>query len=167
MLGGVALAAMALVGCEKKQEVKAPPPPAEVNVISVAPQTIPVENSFVAQVESAHQVEIVTRVNGFLEKILYQEGDVVKLGQLMFQLDQKPFIAQVEAAKGSLANNEAQLWTAKANLKRVEPLAKLDAASKSDLDNAIGSVQSASPGKSSASVCYLQHRAIQDYKPSV
>ncbi|SHO42668.1 efflux RND transporter periplasmic adaptor subunit [Desulfopila aestuarii] len=143
MLGGIILAAMVLAGCEKKQEVKAPPPPAEVNVITVTPKVIPVEASFVAQVESAHQVEIVARVNGFLEKILYYEGDVVKQGQTMFQMDQKPFLAQVEAAKGSLANNKAQLWTAQANLKRVEPLAKLDAASKSDLDNAIGSVQSA------------------------
>jgi len=143
ILGTIALTALALIGCEKKQEVKAPPPPAEVNVITVTTKTIPVQATFVAQVESAHQVEIVTRVNGFLEKILYHEGDVVKQGQLMFQLDQKPFIAQVEAAKGALANNKAQLWTAKANLKRVEPLAKLDAASKSDLDNAIGSVQSA------------------------
>lgn len=143
MVGGAVLAALALVGCEKKQEVNAPLPPAEVNVINVTPQTIPVEASFVAQVESAHQVEVVARVNGFLEKILYREGDVVQQGETMFVMDQKPFKAQVEAAKGALANNQAQLWTAKANLKRVEPLAKLDAASKSDLDNAIGAVQSA------------------------
>lgn len=143
MLGTIALVALVLTGCEKQQEVKAPPAPAEVNVITVTPQTIPVEASFVAQVESAHQVEIVTRVNGFLEKILYREGEVVKQGQQMFLLDQKPFKAQVEAMKGALANNQAELWTAKANLSRVEPLAKLDAASKSDLDNAIGSVQSA------------------------
>lgn len=139
----VVLAVFLLAGCEKKEEIKVSPPPAEVQVVTVSPKTIPVDASFVAQVESTHQVEIVTRVNGFLDKILYREGDVVKQGQIMFQLDQKPFVAQVEAAKGALANNEAQLWTARANLKRVEPLAKLDAASKSDLDNAIGSVQSA------------------------
>jgi membrane fusion protein, multidrug efflux system len=142
-LGCAVLLTLTLTACEKKQEVKAPPPPAEVNAITVTPQTIPVETSFVAQVESAHQVEIVARVNGFLEKILYKEGDVVKKGQKMFLMDKKPFIAQVEAEKGALANNKAQLWTAQANLNRVEPLAKLDAASKSDLDNAIGSVKAA------------------------
>lgn len=140
--GSAALLALTLAACDKKQEVQAPPP-AEVSAISVTPQTIPVELSFVAQVESAHQVEIVARVNGFLEKILYKEGDVVKAGQKMFLMDQKPFIAQVEAMRGALANNKAQLWTAQANLNRVRPLAKLDAASKSDLDNAIGAVQSA------------------------
>ena len=143
ILACAALLALSLTACEKKQEVKAPPPPAEVNAITVTPKTIPIEVTFVAQVESAHQVEIVARVNGFLDKILYKEGDMVKEGQKMFLMDQKPFIAQVEAMKGALANNKAQLWTAQANLNRVMPLAKLDAASKSDRDNALGSVQSA------------------------
>jgi len=143
MLVGMTLAVLSLAGCDKKQEANTPPPPVEVSVVTVTPRTIPVEASFVAQVESVHQVEIVARVNGFLEKILYREGDVVEKGQTMFLMDQKPFKAQVEAMKGALANNKAQLWTAQANLNRVEPLAKLDAASKSDLDNAIGAVQSA------------------------
>jgi membrane fusion protein (multidrug efflux system) len=143
IISSIILAVLTIAGCEKKQDAKPPPPPAEVNVVTVTPRTIPVEVSFVAQIESAHQVEIVARVNGFLEKILYKEGEVVKQGQTMFLMDQKPFKAQVEAMKGALANSEAQLWTAKANLGRVEPLAKLDAASKSDLDNAIGAVQSA------------------------
>ncbi len=143
VLGCLALMTLALTACEKEQEAPPPPLPAEVNAITVTPKTIPFQVSFVAQVESAHQVEIVTRVNGFLEKILYREGEVVKTGQEMFLMDQKPFIAQVDAMRGALANNKAQLWTAQANLKRVKPLAKLDAASKSDLDNAIGAVQSA------------------------
>jgi len=143
ILGCAVFLALTQTACEKKQEVQPPPPPAEVNAITVTPKTIPLEATYVAQIMSAHQVEIVARVNGFLEKILYKEGDVVKKGQKMFLMDQKPFIAQVEAMQGALANNKAQLWTARANLKRVKPLAELDAASKSDLDNAIGSVQAA------------------------
>ncbi len=132
---------LALAACDDPQ-VKTPPP-AEVNTITVTAKTIPVKSAFVAQVESAHQVEIVARVNGFLDKILYNEGEVVQQGQDMFLMDQKPFIAQVEAAQASLANHKAQLWTAQANLDRIEPLAELDAASKSDRDNAIGAAQSA------------------------
>lgn len=143
ILGCAALAAITLTACEKKQEVKTPPPLPEVNVITVTPQTIPWETSFVGQIASAHQVEIVARVSGFLEKILYKEGAVVKQGEKMFLMDQKPFIAQVEAARGALENSKAQLWSSQANLKRVKPLAELDAASKSDLDNAIGAAQSA------------------------
>lgn len=135
-------ATLSLTACEKP-EVKVTPPPVEVQAIKVKPRTVPVKTSFVAQVESSHQVEIVARVNGFLEQILYEEGSVVKKGQIMFLMDQKPFKAQVEAERGALANNEALLWTAQSNLDRIKPLADLDAASKSDLDNAIGSVNSA------------------------
>lgn len=142
-LGCVALVILTFSACEKKKEVKPTPLPTEVNVVTVTPKTIPLEASYVARVESAHQVEIVARVNGFLEEILYKEGDVVNQGQKMFRMDQKPFIAQIEAASGALRKNKAQLWTAEANLNRVRPLAELDAASKSDLDNAIGAVQSA------------------------
>jgi len=142
-LGLVAFAALSLTGCDKKPEVKSSPAPVEVNVVKVESQTVPVSTSFVAQVESSHQVDIVARVNGFLDEIKYQEGDVVKKGQTLFLMDQKPFIAQVEAARGALSNSQAQLWTAQANLNRVQPLAALDAASKSDLDNAIGSVKAA------------------------
>jgi membrane fusion protein (multidrug efflux system) len=141
--------ALLLTGCSK-EEVKAPPAPVEVPVIKVEPQTVPVATSFVAQVESSHQVEIMARVNGFLDKINYREGDVVKKGQTLFLMDQKPFLAQVEAARGALANTKAQLWTAQANLNRIQPLVALDAASKSDLDNAIGAVKSAEAAVHSA-----------------
>ncbi|MCD6187533.1 MAG: biotin/lipoyl-binding protein, partial [Desulfuromusa sp.] len=141
-LSFVILVALNMVAC-KKEEVKAPPAPAEVNAVKIEPQTVPVEVTFVAQVESSHQVEIVARVNGFLDKILYREGAVVKEGQTMFLMDQKPYKTQVVAARAALANTEAQLWTAQSNLNRIKPLVELDAASKSDLDNAIGAVKSA------------------------
>jgi membrane fusion protein (multidrug efflux system) len=142
VLAAMVMTALTLTACEK-QEVKAPPVPVEVSVIKVEPQTVPVATTFVAQVESSHQVEIMARVKGFLDKILYREGAVVKQGQTLFLMDKKPFVAQVEAARGALENHKAQLWTAQANLNRIQPLAALDAASKSDLDNAIGAVKSA------------------------
>lgn len=135
------LSLLACIACDKP--APPPPPPAEVTAVTLAPQTVPVSVQFVAQVESSHQVEILPRVSGFLDKILYKEGELVKAGQVMFRIDPKPFQAAVAAAKGEVANREAQLWTAKANLDRVKPLAALDAASKSDLDNATGEVQSA------------------------
>lgn len=145
----IVLTALILTACGK-EEVKAPPVPVEVPAVKVESETVPVTVSFVAQVESSHQVEIMARVNGFLEKILYREGEVVQQGQTLFLMDQKPFIAQVEAARGSLTNTKAQLWTAQANLNRIKPLAELDAASKSDLDNATGSVKSAKAAVHSA-----------------
>lgn len=104
--------ALALVGalaaCSKE-----PPPPQRpapmVSVLEIKPQTIPIMPTFVAQTESSQQVDIVARVSGFLDKIAYQEGDLVKEGQVLFQLDPKPFEAQLEAAKGELQAQEARL----------------------------------------------------------
>src|SRR5215831_17154233 len=131
------LAAVIAAGCSgEKQEQQRPPP--QVSVITVTPQTIPYIASFVAQTESSRQVDIVARVSGFLDKIAYPEGELVKEGQLLFQLDPKPFEAQVEAAKGEVLAQTARFTTADATLKRVKPLAQQNAMSQADLDRAQG-----------------------------
>jgi len=132
-----AAAAVLVAGCTKE----APPPqrlPPEVTVITVAPQNIAYTPSFVAQTESSRQVNIVARVSGYLDKIAYQEGEVVKEGQLLFQLDPKPFQAQLDAARGELQSQQARFTTADANLRRVKPLAQQNALPQSDLDRAQG-----------------------------
>jgi membrane fusion protein (multidrug efflux system) len=85
----------------------------------------------------------VARVSGFLEKIVYTEGNLVQEGDVMFIMDRKPFLAEVDAAQGELEASEARLWTAKANLDRTRPLAEADALSQSDLDRAIGDYKAA------------------------
>jgi len=136
-------AAAVIAGCSKQA---APPPqrPApEVSVVTVQPRTVPAVASFVAQTESSRQVDIVARVSGFLDKIAYREGDLVRDGQLLFQLDPKPFQAQLEAARGELQAQQARLTTAAANLGRVKPLARQNALSQSDLDRAQGDFDAA------------------------
>jgi len=82
-------------------------------------------------------------VSGYLDRIAYQEGEVVKEGQLLFQLDPKPFQAQLGAARGELQAQQARFTTADANLKRVKPLTAQNALSQSDLDRAQGEFDSA------------------------
>lgn len=139
----VAVAVLVLAaGCSKE----APPPqkPApQVSVLTVTPQTIPYVMTFVAQTESSQQVDIVARVSGYLDKIAYREGELVQEGQLLFELDPKPFRAQLDAARGELKAQQARLATAKANLGRIRPLAKMDAMSRADLDKAQGEHDSA------------------------
>ena len=133
----VALAA----GCSKE----APPPPRpapQVTVITATPKTIPFVATFVAQTESSQQVDIVARVSGYLDKIAYREGELVKAGQVLFQIDPRPFQAQLDAAKGELLAQQARFATAKANLARIKPLAAQDAVSKADLDRAQGDYDS-------------------------
>jgi membrane fusion protein (multidrug efflux system) len=99
--------------------------------------------TFVAQTESSRQVDIVARVSGYLDRIAYREGELVREGQVLFQLDQKPFLAQLDAAKGELLAQQARFATAKANLERVKPLAAQDALSRADLDRAQGDYDAA------------------------
>ena len=136
------LVSFPISGC-KKQPPSKTQPTAEVAVVSLQPVDIPVDESFVAQVRSSRQVSIMARVSGFLEQITYQEGGLVKKGQLMFKFDRKPLQAQVDAVRAEIDIRKAQLDTAQANLNRIKPLADQDAVSKSDLDNAIGSVKTA------------------------
>jgi membrane fusion protein, multidrug efflux system len=140
----IALAVL-LAGCSKEEAKPQPQqrPAPEVVVQTVVPRDIPFTPTFVAQTESSQQVNIVARVSGFLDKIAYQEGDFVKEGQLLFQLDPKPFQAQLEAARGELQAQQARFTTSQANLGRVKPLAQENALSQADLDKAQGEFDSA------------------------
>ena len=135
-----------LAGCSNREKPKEPPPVAEVVAITVQPRTMPLSVPFVAQIQSSHQVDVVARVSGFLEKIGYHEGGQVREGQILFQIDKKPFLAAADAVKAEVEIRESQLWTARASYNRIKPLADQNAASKSDLDNAIGAVKSAEAG---------------------
>jgi membrane fusion protein (multidrug efflux system) len=142
LLWFAAIATVSVAACSK-EEAAPQRPPAQVSVMTIAPQTIPYISTFVAQTESSQQVEIVARVSGFLDKIAYQEGDLVKAGQVLFQLDPKPFQAQLQAAQGEVQAQQARLTTASANLARIKPLAEQNALSQSDLDRAQGEFDAA------------------------
>ena len=137
LLAGAAL--VLLAGCEK-EEAAAPPPP-EVTVLKVEPRDTPIVYEYIAQTQSPQQVNIVARVNGFLDKQLYTEGEIVKEGKVLFVMDQKPFIAQLDAMQAAYDQAKASHDTAAANLKRVKPLAAVNALSQKDLDDATGSEQ--------------------------
>lgn len=134
-------AVLVVAGCGKPA-APPPPPPPEVSVIKVEVRDTPVTAEYVALTQSPQQVSIVARVAGFLDKQPYTEGSVVKPGQVLFQMDTKPFVVQLDAANASRASAKAAHDTALANLKRVKPLVELNALSQKDLDDAIGQEQS-------------------------
>ncbi|MFZ2447874.1 MAG: efflux RND transporter periplasmic adaptor subunit [Syntrophobacteraceae bacterium] len=143
----IALAVMlAAAGCEKQDATRSVggKGPAEVTVVTVTPKDEPVSSEFIAQVQSSRQVNIQARVNGFLEQRVYTEGEIVKAGQTLFLMDQKPFQAQLDQTKAALAMQEAALDVARKNLARVKPLAAANALSQKELDDATGQFQSAS-----------------------
>ena len=112
-------------------------PPTAVTIVEIKPQDTPEIPEFTGKTASSRQVEIRARVEGYLEKIAYTEGSMVKSGQLLFQLDPSQFQAALASAKATLAQHQALLTNAELTLKRVRPLAKQNAISQQDLDNAI------------------------------
>ncbi|MCB1704151.1 MAG: efflux RND transporter periplasmic adaptor subunit [Halioglobus sp.] len=99
---------------------------------------MPVTTIFVAQTQSSQAVNIQARVSGFLEQRVYTEGAEVKAGQVLFEMDKRPFQAQVNGAAAALQRNMAALEVARANLARTKPLVEQNALSQRDLDDARG-----------------------------
>jgi membrane fusion protein (multidrug efflux system) len=131
-----------LSGCDSDTsgaEVK----PVQVSTVRISPKDTPVSFEFVGQTESSSQVQIVARVSGFLDAMVYTEGSMVKAGDVLFRQDSKPFRAALNAAKGALAAQQARYEVARDNLARVQPLVALNALAQKDLDDAIGMEQSA------------------------
>ena len=131
-----------LAGCKKASGPPALGAP-EVTVMTVVAQDTPVSLEFTAQTQSSREVEIRARVDGFLDRRLYSEGDKIKAGQTMFLMDPKPFQAALQTARGQLAAQQARLTVAQQNLARVKPLAAQQALSQKDLDDAIGNEKQA------------------------
>jgi len=127
-----------LSSCGEKKESPATQA-IEVTAYTVHPETIPAEFEYVGVAQSSHLVEIRARVEGYLDKIAYKEGEQVKKNALLFQLDPRPFIAALDSSKGLLARYKAELWNAEQAVNRLKPLYEQKAASKRDLDNATAS----------------------------
>jgi membrane fusion protein (multidrug efflux system) len=138
-LAGLILGLLLIMACgsgEKGGEKKAGPPPPTVLVAKVEQKTVPIYAEYVARTEARETVEIRARVEGFLEKVYFKEGSQVKAGQLLFLIDQRPYKAALQDARGQLAQAQAALGKAVKDVERLKPLVTADAAPKQDLDRA-------------------------------
>lgn len=129
-------------GCEKEQPKAVEKPPVDVFVMKTEARDTPVTFQYVAQTQSSHQVEIRARVAGFLDNRTYIEGAPVKAGEVLFNMDKKPFQAALDDATAALARQKAAMETARLNLARVKPLVEQDALSKKQLDDSTGVYES-------------------------
>jgi membrane fusion protein, multidrug efflux system len=134
--GLVALAIVAglSVACEKPAPVA--PPPTEVYVTDVVQKDVPVYLELVGQTQGFQDVDIRARVEGFLETVNFREGTLVRMGDLLYEIDRKPLEAILSAAKAELATSQAKLEKAKNDVARYTPLAAKQAVSQQELDNA-------------------------------
>jgi membrane fusion protein, multidrug efflux system len=130
------LTAMLLLfaGCEEKKAQPAPAPP-DVDVAEVVQQDVPIYQEWVAQLNGDVNAEIVPKVQGYVLKRDYQEGTAVKKGQLLFDIDPRPFQAKVDQEKADLATAEANLSRTETDVVRDTPLAAQNAIPQKQLDN--------------------------------
>lgn len=139
VLAGMLLA----VGCKKQESRVATSQTIEVTAVKVEPRDVPITFEWLAQTESSRQVEIRARVAGILEKRVYKEGAVVQEGQVMFEMERKPFETKLDAAKADLGVQEARAANARQNLERVQDLSKKNAVSRQALDEAVNAEREA------------------------
>ena len=134
---------LVIAACGSKdtaEDQKSLPPPAVV-VAPVLQKTVPIYSEYVGRTEAREKVEIKARVGGYLEKVLFKEGSRVQKGQLLFVIDQRPYKAALQDAKGQLAQAQAALVKAEKDVDRLRPLVAADAAPAQDLDKAEAEAQ--------------------------
>jgi len=140
--GLASVALLLTAGCGKK-EAAAPPAPPTVEVVTVTQKDVPIYEEWIGSLDGDVNAVIRPQVTGYLIKQNYTEGDWIKKGQLLFQIDPRTFQSAVDQAKGMRAQQRALYQTAKANLARVKPLAAKNALSQKDLDDTTGAELSA------------------------
>jgi RND family efflux transporter MFP subunit len=111
--------------------------PPEVEVIDVVEKDVPVVSEWTATLDGFVNAQIQPRVAGYLIKQQYTEGSYVRKGQVLFEIDPRPFAAALHQAKGQLAQAEAALGKAQQDVLRDKPLAEDRAIAQSQLDNDI------------------------------
>src|SRR5882762_7577668 len=148
-IGVLVSALLVVMGRSTPQEVAQAVAPPEVEVVPVAQRDVPVYGEWIGTLEGMVNATIKAQVTGYLRQQRYTEGALVTPGQVLFAIDQRPFQAALDQAKGELANAQlvqanAQLAQAEANqgktqldVDRYIPLAKAQAISAQDLDNAV------------------------------
>lgn len=137
-----ALATTLLAGCNHSQPAAAAMGPMPVDVVTVQQSDVPVSNEWVGTMDGLVNAQIQPQVTGYLIKQTYIEGSVVQKGQVLFEIDPRPFQAALEQAQGQLGQAQgavgqaqAQLQLAQINVNRDTPLAAQRAIAQSQLDN--------------------------------
>src|SRR5712664_757134 len=132
------------IGCGEKNMQAGKPPAVDVEVVQVEQKDIPIYGEWIGTLDGLENADVKAQVTGYLLKQAYAEGSLVRKGQLLFQIDPRPFQATLDQAKAQLVQAQAQLANAQAtqlqaqlNVNKYAPLAAEQAASQQDLDNAV------------------------------
>jgi membrane fusion protein (multidrug efflux system) len=126
---------LAVTGCEKHAPEAAQPPTVEVALVTQA--DVPIYHEWIGTLDGLVNATIRAQVTGYLLAQNYREGDAIKKGDLLFEIDPRPFQAVLDQANGQLAQTEARLGKTELDVKRYAPLVKDRAISQEEYDDAV------------------------------
>ena len=133
----VIIIGLSLSACEKPKDKMVPIPPV-VEVTKVIKKDVPIAQEWIGTLDGMVNAKINAQVSGYLIKQNYKEGDLVKKGQLLYEIDPRSFQANLDQAKSNLAGQQAVLKTAMLDLERIKRLLPAKAVSVRDRDMAVG-----------------------------
>lgn len=140
----IAVALLGVAACSKVTSAARPGGAPDVEVVEVQQKEVPIYGEWIGTLDGVVNADVKAQVSGYLLRQSYLEGAFVRKGQLLFEIDPRPFQAALGQAEGQLAQAKAQLANAEAvqgrtqlDVDRYGPLVKEQAASQQDLDNAI------------------------------
>ena len=138
---------MILTSCEGKKESAGQMPALvpEVQVTKLVTRDVPIRQEWVGTLRGTEDAEIRSQVTGYLLSKDYKDGAYVKKGQVLFQIDPRPFQATLDQAQGRLEQYEATLKKYKLDVERYTPLVKTGSVSRKQLDDALQQVQETEP----------------------
>ena len=121
----VCILSLLIAGCdESKETAAAPPPKPAVGVRPAVTRGVKQSFEFVGRIKAINKVDLRARVEGFLDKVLFREGQDVKTGDLLYQIEKVQFQAQLDQAKANLASAEAEATNAQLQYNRALELAQ-------------------------------------------
>ena len=132
---GVAVASILFLAACEQQNKYQPPPPAEVTVAKPEQRKVTLYMEVTGSTAPINRVDLVARVQGFLDKVDYKDGAAVKKGDLLFQIDQADYKIALQIAEATQQQQEALLLQADADLKRKQDLVKTAAVSVAQVDD--------------------------------
>jgi membrane fusion protein (multidrug efflux system) len=121
--------------CKDSKASPAPPPPPGVSVITVQPERVALTSEWIATLDGYVNAQIRPQVSGYLLERNYEEGAAVHKGQVLFEIDRRPFESVLAQARAQLAEAKAQLGKTERDIQRDRPLAEQRAIAQSQYDN--------------------------------
>ena len=140
--------ALALSGCgQSNAQQDQTPPPITIDVANVEVQPVQAWHTFTTRLQAPQRVTLKPRVSGQIEQVSFKEGSLVNQGDVLFRLDPRPFVAEVERLEAQLASAEAQLAQAKQEAARADRLIAKKAISTEEADQRQATLRQSIAGK--------------------